>query len=65
MKSPSPEVKNQILLMRQGIEGLKVEFDEHFKNKITMICIVPKIEFDELKLTLSQNADEKSTEPEK
>jgi len=36
--------------MRQAIETLKVEFDEHFKNKITMICAVPKTEFDESKL---------------
>ena len=27
-----------------SIGGLKVEFDEHFKNRITMLCHVPKME---------------------
>ena len=40
---PSPEVSNAIKTMHGYLGQLKVEFDEHFKNRITMLCHVPKI----------------------
>lgn len=42
--SPNPEDQNQISEIKALIGLLKVEFDDHFKNRITMLCHVPKLD---------------------
>jgi quinol monooxygenase YgiN len=48
---PSPEVQKAIKTMHGYLNQLKVEFDEHFKNRITMLCHVPKVVSEGQKVT--------------
>lgn len=55
MQSLTPEAHNSIKFLNSIVNSLKVEFDEHLKNKITMFCHVPKLELDESKITLQED----------
>lgn len=64
MKSPTPEVQNSIKFLTSIVNSLKVEFDEHLKNKITMFCHVPKLELDESKATSEDKVEVDKTKVE-
>lgn len=43
LEGQSPEVKEAVVGLTNLLEQLKIEFDDHFKNRITMLCHVPKL----------------------
>lgn len=62
LQSPSSEDKVAINTLKNLIDELKVEFDTHFKNRITMLCHVPKID---IKEDLSSDNISESPPPQK
>ena len=70
IQSPTPSVQNTASFLNTILAEYNVEFDEHFKNRITMLCHVKKLPEDEeislmAKEEVPSKQEEKPVEEEK